>query len=107
MAADERLHPVQDSRNRPTDVRQRRAPGSARLLLFSAGVAAASAALPADDLPLEVIVVTATKREEQLQRVPQAISALSGKTLEAIGAVLVHWRHERTGDSEDLILASN
>lgn len=66
---------------RPTVARRR----SACLLVFAVSVVTTAA--PADELPvLEMIVVTASKREEQLQRVPQAISAISGKTLESIGA---------------------
>ena len=55
------------------------------------GVAAAALLLPtvvlADDTQVETIVVTASKRDESIQNVPIAMSALTGAQLEQINAV--------------------
>jgi outer membrane receptor protein involved in Fe transport len=53
----------------------------------AAGLTPARAAQPAEDqVQLEEVIVTAEKRSERLQEVPAAVSALSGDTLQAMGA---------------------
>jgi iron complex outermembrane receptor protein len=59
------------------------------LIAFASGepaLAAQPAGPDQNSSALEEIVVTAEKREERLQNVPQAISAVTGTTLEAMGA---------------------
>lgn len=62
-----------------------RASGIAIAAVLMAPVAIAQAA-PAEDSGLEEIVVTAQRREQSLQDVPMAISAVSGDTLRDAGA---------------------
>ena len=59
------------------------------LLLTAAASCFATPQLAAaqDDEPIDVIVVTATKRAESIQTVPLSITALSGVDLQARGAV--------------------
>src|SRR5579862_21665 len=57
------------------------------LILFVAWTAPAAFAEPTDqELELQEVVVTATKRAEALQDVPFAVSAITGAGLEAMGA---------------------
>ena len=57
------------------------------LLAATAGALGTTTALPAlaDDIGIEEVVVTATRRQESLQDVPLAVSALSGETLNKQG----------------------
>jgi iron complex outermembrane receptor protein len=59
------------------------------ITLVTTDVAFAQEAV-ADDSGLEVIIVTAQKREQNVQDVPIAVTALSGATLEANRVVTVH-----------------
>jgi iron complex outermembrane receptor protein len=77
-----------------------------QLLLFSVGAASAERD-PAGAGPIEEIVVTARRREENLQRVPVSITALSGAQLEArqldamdqLGAVVPNLQYDKAAPS--------
>jgi len=73
--------------------------------------AAVAQAVQADDEPLEMIVVTATRREQNIQDVPASVSALGGGTLEQLGLTDVQGIARRTpglqyGNFTDLKLAT-
>ena len=56
-------------------------PLAAMLMLGTAPVALAQTAAPADKNQIEVITVTAEKRSENLQEVPESISVLDRKSV--------------------------
>jgi iron complex outermembrane receptor protein len=60
--------------------------GAAALALMALAAPAAAQQGGADDLQIEEIVVTAQKRQENLQAVPIAVSAFRADTLETLGA---------------------
>jgi len=64
-------------------------------LLLLPGIGAAQSA-QADDEPLEMIVVTATRREQNIQDVPASVTALGGGLLEALGVTDIQGVARRT-----------
>lgn len=61
--------------------------GNRRSLLFAAICSLSTGAQTTQAQALEEIIVTAQKRDESLQEVPLSISAFSGDTIKALGAV--------------------
>ncbi|MCV6626561.1 MAG: TonB-dependent receptor, partial [Cellvibrionaceae bacterium] len=71
---------------KPTTPRIRRAISPKPLVIaIAAGLTAAVPMVQAQDLMLEEVVVTAQKREQGLQDVPVAVSAVSGEKIDDIG----------------------
>jgi iron complex outermembrane recepter protein len=63
--------------------------GSAILLTFASGVGAGTPAIAAETAAttVDTVVVTASKREEDLSTVPMAVTAIGGDTLESLNLV--------------------
>ncbi|HWT52197.1 MAG TPA: TonB-dependent receptor [Caulobacter sp.] len=58
--------------------------GVLTLMLAGPALAQTASAPPADNIQIEEVVVTATKRSENIQNVPSAVTAVTGETLQKL-----------------------